>query len=178
MAVRSAEGVWIGGDSAAVGGLNLTIRRDPKVGRVGPCAIGFTTSFRMGQLLLHSLDVPEPPARKGELYRWMVNAFVDAVRACLQQGGFARKEHDVEAAGRFIVVVNGEIFTVESDYQVAVADVPYAAIGCGENYALGALRVLTRRPNYSALAVCRDALAVAESFSAGVRGPFKVFRAP
>ncbi len=42
--------VYIGGDSAGVSGYSMTVRADSKVFTIGPYLMGFTTSFRMGQL--------------------------------------------------------------------------------------------------------------------------------
>lgn len=39
--------VYIGGDSAGVAGLSISIRGDEKVFKVGPFIMGFTSSFRM-----------------------------------------------------------------------------------------------------------------------------------
>ena len=50
--------VYIGGDSAGVAGLSLVVRADEKVLRNGDFLMGFTTSFRMGQLLRYKLDPP------------------------------------------------------------------------------------------------------------------------
>ena len=50
--------VYIGGDSAGVAGLSLTVRADEKVFQNGEFLMGFTTSFRMGQLLRYSLKPP------------------------------------------------------------------------------------------------------------------------
>ena len=49
--------VYIGGDSAGVGGMSLTVRADEKVFQNGEFLMGFTTSFRMGQLLRYSLKL-------------------------------------------------------------------------------------------------------------------------
>ncbi|KKN17732.1 hypothetical protein LCGC14_0962700, partial [marine sediment metagenome] len=49
---------WMGGDSAGVAGHHTHPRRDPKVFRVGPVLIGYTSSFRMGQLLRYHLKIP------------------------------------------------------------------------------------------------------------------------
>ena len=53
--------VWMGGDSAGVSGLDITVRSDPKVFRNGDFLIGFTSSFRMGQLLAFRLRPPPRP---------------------------------------------------------------------------------------------------------------------
>ena len=43
--------VYLAGDSAGCSGWDLTVRADPKVFVSGSYVMGFTTSFRMGQLL-------------------------------------------------------------------------------------------------------------------------------
>jgi len=53
--------VYIGGDSAGVAGYSITSRADAKVFTVGPYVMGFTSSFRMGQLLRYGLKAPKPP---------------------------------------------------------------------------------------------------------------------
>jgi hypothetical protein len=62
------ESVTIGGDSAGVSGLSLSVRADAKVFRKGRYLFGFTTSYRMGQLIRYSLQPPKP---KGDLDAFM-----------------------------------------------------------------------------------------------------------
>lgn len=107
--------VHLAGDSAGVGGYQLTVRADGKVFRNGPYVMGFTHSFRMGQLLRHSLTAPHP---EGDLDAFMVTTFIDAVRTCLKDGGHARKDSEQEEGGTFLVGIAGRLFTVYSDYQV------------------------------------------------------------
>jgi hypothetical protein len=49
--LRQGGKVFIGGDSAGISGWDVTVRADPKVFLSGPYAMGFTSSFRLGQLL-------------------------------------------------------------------------------------------------------------------------------
>lgn len=160
--------VHIGGDSAGVGGYRLTVRADMKVFRNGPYLFGFTTSFRMGQLIRWSLSAPEPD---GDLERFMCTTFIDAVRECLKAGGFAKKNLEQEEGGTFLVGVAGRLFTVHSDYQVGEAADGYAAVGCGDELALGAL-FATEQTQLSPQERLELALEAAERFSAGVRAPF------
>ncbi len=162
------ERVYIGGDSAGVAGLSLTVRADTKVFRNGGYLFGFTTSFRMGQLIRHSLEPPEPT---GDLERFMSTTFVDALRTCLKDGGWARKDSDREEGGTFLVGVRGRLFTVHEDYQVGEGADPYAAVGSGADIALGAL-FATAGTRMSPRRRVDVALQAAERFSAGVRAPF------
>lgn len=160
--------VHIGGDSAGVGGYSITVRADRKVFRNGPFVMGFTTSFRMGQLLAHSM---KPPRRHAEddVYAFMVTEFINAVRSCLKDGGYASKDNETEAGGTFLVGYAGRLFTIYDDYQVAESVDGYVAVGCGQDLALGSLHSTVGQPPADRV---RIALKAAEHFSAGVRGPF------
>jgi len=160
--------VFIGGDSAGVAGLSLTVRADTKVFRNAAYLFGFTTSFRMGQLIHYSFEPPEPT---GDLERFMATTFVDALRSCLKDGGWARKDNEREEGGTFLVGVQGRLFTVHEDYQVGEGADEYAAVGSGADIALGALYATagTRMAPRKRVDV---ALHAAERFSAGVRSPF------
>ena len=160
--------VFIGGDSAGVSGMNLAVRADTKVFRKGRYLFGFTTSFRMGQLIRYSLALPTP---KGDLDSFMATKFVDALRNCLKSGGWARKEDDREEGGTFLVGVRGQLFAVYDDYQVGKAADGFAAVGCGDQIALGALYA-TAGTGMKPRARIKVALGAAERFSAGVRSPF------
>ncbi|MGW0821819.1 hypothetical protein [Streptomyces sp. NPDC002845] len=166
--------VHLAGDSAGISGYQLTIRRDPKVFTNGPYTFGFTTSFRMGQLLRHAFEPPHP---EGNLDRFMATKFVNAVRTCLKDGGWARKDSEQEQAGTFLVGIHGHLFTVDSDYQVSEPADQYAAVGCGDELALGALHAtahLGLKPRERLTA----ALHAADHHSAGVSAPYTYVKEP
>ncbi|MFR0354154.1 hypothetical protein [Streptomyces sediminimaris] len=166
--------VHLAGDSAGVSGYQLTIRRDPKVFTNGPYVFGFTTSFRMGQLLHHAFNAPHP---EGDLAKFMATKFIDAVRTCLKAGGFARKDSEQEEAGTFLVGTHGRLFAVHSDYQVGEPADQYAAVGCGDEFALGALHA-TAHLNLKPRERLTAALRAADHHSAGVAGPYAYAKEP
>jgi len=162
--------VYIGGDSAGVGGWALTVRSDRKVFRNGDFVMGFTSSFRMGQLLQHSFCPPKRHADT-DIQKFMVTEFVNEVRRCLKDGGYAEKHNDAEQGGTFLVGYAGHLFRIGNDYQVGEAADGIDACGCGEQIALGALFAnRTAKPDDRLM----TALQAAERFSAGVRGPFHI----
>lgn len=172
VALKIDGGVLMGADSAGVGGYALQHRVDPKIYRVGAMLLGFTTSFRMGQLLGCSLVLP--PHDAGEpVHKYMVTGFVGAVRECLKKGGFAKKENEVETGGLFLVAYMGEVFEVCGDYQVAQTRDGFAAVGCGFDLALGSLMTSARFKTNPRDRIVM-ALEAAEYFSAGVQGPFMI----
>lgn len=126
----------------------------------------------MGQLLRFSLTVPERPY-KMDVYEYMVTLFVDEVRQCLKDGGYAAKENEEESGGTFLVGYQGRLFVIHGDYQVGENVDSYNSVGCGEEYALGSMystEKLIKGPKDRII----KALKTAEKFSGGVRGPFTI----
>lgn len=172
--IEHDDKVYIGGDSAGTGGWNLTVRADEKVFRNGPFVMGFTSSFRMGQLLRHALsDVPEQ-ATKQTNAAFMCTTFIDAVRACLKAGGFAAIHNGVETGGTFLVGYRGNLYGIYDDFQVGRAISGQLAVGCGDAVAMGALCASALKDPRAKL---RQALQIAEDNNGGVRGPFRVVSA-
>lgn len=174
VAVVKEGKAWIGGDSASVGGLGLIQRSDPKVFEKNGFLFGFTSSWRMGQILRYRFD---PPRRHSDddLMAYMATEFIDSVRACLKDYGFAKIDNNVEEGGTFLVVVDGRIFQIEGDFQVGESVHPFDACGCGEDIARGALHAMHGAASKIVPEVMvQRALEAAEAFSAGVRSPFKV----
>lgn len=163
--------VWVGGDSVGVAGYDAVPRSDPKVFRNGPLLIGFTTSFRMGQLLRFALKVPpHHPPEKGD-FEWLCTDLIDAVRATLKAGGFAEKQHEVEWGGSFLLGYRGGLYEVGRDYQVGIPADGFAAVGCGDQVALGAMFATQGQAPEDRV---RTALLATQRFSTGVREPFLV----
>ncbi|MEO1989659.1 MAG: hypothetical protein ABGX47_23875 [Martelella sp.] len=164
--------VWIGADSAGVAGHSLTRRRDEKVLVNGPFIMGFTSSFRMGQLLAHAFTPPRfhPDS---DVYAFMVTDFINAIRECFKQGGYAEKHNEAERGGTFLVGFMGRLFYVDSDYQVGESVDGFDACGSGADIALGALFANTK-----ADAAPRDrimtALQAAATYNTCVCDPFHV----
>jgi len=162
--------IYMGGDSASVSGWDLIVRADEKVFRNDGFLMGFTSSFRMGQLLRYSFNPPTHPDNM-DLMRYMATIFVDSIRQCLKDGGFAKKQNEVESGGNFLIGYKGRLFQIENDYQVALSRDKFDAVGCGASYALGSLY---STPKMTPLQRIKTALQCAENFSAGVRAPFKI----
>jgi ATP-dependent protease HslVU (ClpYQ) peptidase subunit len=170
VALKHEGAVWMGADSAGVGGYSMHLRKDPKIYRVGSMLLGFTSSFRMGQLLGYKLKMPDHDPRMAA-EKWMATEFIDACRTCFKDGGWMRKDHDVEEGGFFLVAYQGRVFHVMSDLQVAETLDDYAATGCGVDLALGSLfSSAGQDPNERVLLSLR----AAAHFSAGVAEPFLV----
>lgn len=174
--IETPEGVYIGGDSAATNDSGFqSILASPKVFCLRQQAmsmlLGCTTSYRMVQLLRYELQLPlfEPGM---EVETYLVSHFIPAVRACLSAGGFAKKEHEREEGGNFLLAFHNRLFEVQEDYDVLTSLHGYAAVGSGAECALGSLYtsqelVPPKRVELALQAAC--------THDAYVRPPFHVF---
>jgi len=161
--------VIIGGDSASSNGSNVFIRRDEKVFRNGDFIIGGTTSFRMLQLLRYSF---KPPAVTKDIYEYMCTDFINEVRKCFNEGGYLeRKSKGSELGGNFLVGYRNRLFKVEDDFQIAENLSGIDAVGCGADFALGAIHAMWSL-NISPRNMILKALEVSEFLALGVKGPF------
>ncbi len=169
--------IYLGGDSAVVGSYQLTIRKDKKVFVVNDFLIGCAGSARMRQLLHHAFVPPEyvPGA---DIDKYMATDFIDAVRQCLKDGGFAQKKDEQEEIdGVFLVGFHGRLFRIATDYQHLESLDGYDAIGSGAEVALGvlfAIRDLDMLPRQR----LELALKAAEHHIASVQAPFTILEHP
>lgn len=137
-AIVENDHVYMGGDSCGAAGTPYTIRKDAKVFRLGECVVGYTLSFRMGQILQYRMS---PPQLDGviDLHRYFVAEWGDQLRITLESNGW--KDGPV-----ILIGCRGELFEIQQDFQVVHHSRPYAAVGSGEPLAEGALFVVRNEP--------------------------------
>lgn len=175
--VDKNKDIYIGADSAGVDGhYNIRERVDSKVFIKKDMIFGFTSSFRMGQLIRYQLTIPEQVPSKDD-YTYMCTDFIEAVITCFKNHGYAKIDNNVILGGFFLVGYKGKLYQIECDFQVAQINCNYDACGCGESYAMGAMEVIetnlelkVNSPNNKIM----QALSIAEKFSAGVAKPFNI----
>ena len=164
--------IYMGGDSAGVGGLSLTIRKDPKVFINGDFIIGFASSFRMGQLLQYSWKPPKQ--NKKDIKTFIYTDVINSIRKCFKDGGYLQKDKEAEQGGRFLIGYKVHLFEVDDDFQIGYSYDNFLAVGCGSDIALGSL--YSTRLNTKPMQRVGMALEASEHFSAGVRGPFNIIK--
>lgn len=145
---------------------------DTKVFRIGPYVVGFSTSWRMGQILRYHVTLPDPPKR-GALHRHMVTAVVPVIREAFKAHGWLTansSEPNRDVGGAFLVGVRGMLFEIASDFQVGHVADGYNAIGCAYHVALGALYA---NAGAAPRARARLALEAAVAHGTHVKPPFR-----
>lgn len=149
--IRCTDRIVMGADAAACGATGIEVRHDTKVFETDGYLIGYTTSFRMGQILRYCTAYPTPP-EDGDLHAFMVQEFVPAIRQAFEDHGFkksmelsgktdtvAHSQSGQDWGGSFLVGVRGELFFVGDDFQVGIPALAHHAIGSGAHVAYGVL---------------------------------------
>lgn len=172
--VKDGE-VYIGGDSMASNGWDMRLTARPKVFRKSGLIIGYTTSFRMGQILEHNLIIPE--ITKDYPMEYMVESLIPEIRKTLKELGFSKVENNVETGGDFLVGFGGNLFAVYSDYQVLMSLTGYESVGIGAPFAMGALSAflhdnLIQDPK----ALIVNSIVISSKLCNGVCGPYYVLK--
>ena len=165
--------VYLGGDSAGVSGLDVVVRKDKKVFKNSEFVMGFTSSFRMGQILQYTFTPPEVTNEDDDLMAYMVQKFIPALRKAFKEEGYTSIESNREKGGCFLVGVRGRLFQIDSDFQVGEHINNIAAVGCGEAYAYGSLYAQKGNKATSEEKI-EAALECAAFFSGGVVAPFNL----
>ncbi len=166
--IVEAGNLLLAGDSA---GVSLQEKEwhsftNAKVFQRGPYVIGFTTSFRLGQILRFETELPEPGDQ--DLDCFMATTFVAAVRQSLKTQDFTR---GLGEQGSVLVGIRGQLFAIGADFQVLTTATPYMAVGSGRHLAYGALCAL-EGSGLSLRKKAEMALRAAERFNPTVREPF------
>jgi ATP-dependent protease HslVU (ClpYQ) peptidase subunit len=172
---KENDKIIMGGDSAGVAGLDIISRKDTKVFiKDNKFIMGFTTSFRMGQILHYMPLVIEEQASYEDDMSFMVKKFIPAVIELFKKNWGEMKNSNGEIKGGcFLVGYKNKLYQIESDYQVSENNLNYCSVGCGYSYAMSALKTL-EDIDMSAKDKVLKSLEIAEFFSCGVRSPFNI----
>jgi hypothetical protein len=164
--------VYMAGDSAASCAYFLENIVSPKIFVRGEYIVGYTTSFRMGQLIEHTLKFPKPKKNKkiSDMH-FLVKKFIPALKACLRDHGFETSDSGEDRAGTFLLGFRGKLYRIQPDYSVIRSASLYNACGCGADLVLGSL-FSTKDTNMAPRQRLTMALKAAEKFSTEVASPF------
>jgi ATP-dependent protease HslVU (ClpYQ) peptidase subunit len=179
VAVKHNKEIYMGGDSLGSDtSFHKTVRNDPKVFINGEMLFGFTTSFRMGQILEYVMEAPERPEGISDM-KYLVSHWIPTLIECFSDNGYrgdveATDHDETKLGGEFLLGYRGTLYQIESDFQVGIPKDQYAAAGCGQDLALGSVYTSKLCGVTDPEEIIKNALSAAEKFSAGVQRPFLI----
>lgn len=181
VAVKHNKNIYMGGDSLGSNtSFQKVVRLDEKVFVKGDMIFGFTSSFRMGQILQYVMESPERPEGISDM-KYLVAYWIPALIECFEEQGYKGEKPEEEGdssgtkkGGTFLLGYRGTIYHIEDDFQVGVPADQYSAVGCGADLALGAVFTAKKSGLKEPEKIITVALEAAEKFSAGVQRPFVI----
>lgn len=179
--IKTKENVFLASDGLSGSSSFKNISNNPKLLKLSvksraiedkPLILGFTTSWRMGNLLryMDNLEyIKNMPAEE-----WMVTKFVPVIKTLFKDGGFLAKEKDTsrDEGGTFLVGFLGKLFSVQDDFAVLSNTENYDACGAGAYYAFGSLHSTEQLVEILSEKRLTMALEAASHHNPFVSGPF------
>lgn len=155
-----------------------TRRTEPKVFQVGGYGVGFTTSFRMGDILRYA-TLPQWDGR-ADLHEHLVTQVIPAIRSAMTDAGWMVTREGRQEGGAFLLAAGGRLFEVANDFQVGRPREGYAAVGGGYAVALGALHAMKQRDQQMCAprACARAAMRAARDHAIHIRPPWRYLWMP
>ena len=177
VAIKTEHGVIMGCDSCAGGRTSAVVIEKPcKVAKVGEFLIGYTTSFRMGEIL-HKCITPMGHDPRKDIFDEIVTVLVPQLRKEFKDQGYLVTHEGSDWGGEFILAHGKRIFHVYDDFCVIEYADHFAACGCGEELAMGAMHALDVVNQHKAgtttpKEMLQAALETAAKYSGFVKPPF------
>ena len=168
--------VWLGADSCGATSYYRAAFTTPKLVELSTTSsskllLGYTTSFRFGQILQYQVGMPHDIRKDAEEY--LIRDFIPAARKSLIDHGWMKKESEREQSGAALVGYRGRLFTFQSDLSLTEAQSGLDATGSGYEYALGAMSFAASLGR-KAEVILEAGLRAAATFTPGVMEPFTI----
>jgi len=159
---------YIAGDRMGSNGWTKIRSNTPKIFKKDSFLFGYTSTFRMGQILEHELIIPKRKVDQ-TLENYVYTDLIYKIRTCFKDNGYGCKPTDAvsEKAGNFIFILEGRIFEVQNDFSVLEHE-EFCSIGSGEAHAHAALEVLKSLKRYSPKEKLKKAMSIVAKFVVSV----------
>ena len=141
--------VYLAGDIQGTGGNSKVVHTQPKVYKVGDMVVGFSGSYRFGQIIENYLKDPFVPDKNASVYKWLVQAVVPQIIEILDDHGYYGSDDEEGSTGivggNCLIGVRDELWELQDDFSLLRSTRGYMAIGSGCEYALAATEALRTR---------------------------------
>jgi ATP-dependent protease HslVU (ClpYQ) peptidase subunit len=170
--------IVMGADSMTAFGWSADRNNHPKIfkresGAI-PIYMGASGDVRWSDILRYS-DIPNGAGHE-PAHEWAVTKLVPALREAATKAGYTKKEGERETNGQMVIVVfDGDILSIGADWSVHWPAGDYWAIGCGSQFAEGALAAMeAQMPDMIAIQRAVAAIEAAIRHSIGCAHPIHI----
>jgi len=130
VAFKQNDNTYIAGDMLGSDGYSKKLIAQPKVFKNGNLYIGYTTTFRYGQVLEHVWTPPRHIAQDKSDMRYLVEDVVPSLISCLKSANMKELEGH-QGFGECVIVYNKSIYRMQADNSMLPYE-DFACCGSGE----------------------------------------------
>lgn len=143
IAVERGDGTAVVGTDSFIGShLQRFVIDRPKWHDSGCVRMLFAGSLRVPQALASAIEFPDV---QPESVSEMLHESVQSIRKVLEESGATSRNEDGDTqSSEIIFVCKGLVYMMQSDFSVMRTASGYTAGGCGSDFALGALHVMSQ----------------------------------
>lgn len=152
IAFTNGEQSFIAGDKLGSNGFTKSIQTEPKVFEKkfikiaddglnrteSVLAMGYTSSFRMGQLLTYNLNLPDQKANQ-TFAQYLVLEVIPLIRKLFKEEWGARDTTQDIGGGQFIILHDHVIYEVQGDFSVLQPKTQITSVGSGTYHAIASM---------------------------------------
>ncbi len=177
--IKDKDRVWIGADSFGSTNSYGIVYNNKKVFKLKDnknMLIGYTTSFRMGDLLEYSKGlIDEMSLLKNEIIdrEYIVTKIIPRISRLFADNKFETNDRGEASGGDFLLANNTDLYLVQDDYSVVEPKEGFISCGSGMYFALSSMYT-TQNTDMSPVERIKLALETAEHFQINVRRPFVI----
>jgi len=132
---------------------------------------GFTSSYRMGQLIQYKLVIPEQKEITDSEY--IATVFTDSVIKCFKDNKYLANKEGVITGGSFLIAYKGVLYALQDDFSMVIVKNGYGSVGCGRMVALGALEIASKL-DIPVEKKIKKAIKAVKKYDSLVGGPVKI----
>jgi hypothetical protein len=130
--------LYMAGDKCGSNGFTKDLYIKPKIFKRNNLAFGYTSSYRMGQILEYakiSKDLPDWTVESN-----VYTSFVDWAKVAMKEGGYLKETNGVSQGGNFIFYNGKSLYEVQDDFSLLIPEDGLLAVGAGEYHAKAIMR--------------------------------------
>lgn len=160
---------YIAGDRMGSDTFSKMESKRAKVFKKNGFLFGYTTSFRMGQIIEYSFEIPERGYDEPLDY-YIYTKFVNSLRKCFDKNGFGgtdSKNNTGDVGGSFIFIVDNRIFEMQDDFAILEHSTNFCSVGAGQFHAIAAMEAL-KHTNMKPKEKLRESIRIASKFVVSV----------
>lgn len=174
-AIIDKDGVGhIASDSLGSNGHTQDTYKNQKIFQLGNMLVGYTSSYRMGQLIQYNLSLPSRKVGQS-LDQYMYTDFIASVRSLLKEHGYLRIDSNEERIGSFLIVADGRIWHMQDDLSLLESEDSFDACGSGHDFAQATMHTLTQHKiRMTPSDVLREAIECASKYVSSVGGDVRI----